>query len=566
MFTLCDSTTPKDLYTSMLHLLVDLRDAHGYDTIKAIHLTNDKNHPYVRIGCSKTGGGDIAEYSYMLNIRSFEKSFFSLLCAEKKTVVFTGTGTKEKTQKYAPIDPTAKTEVYFPVLEEDSDEVIGCVYLGLASEMEPDIASFMADYRLDLLRHIIAIMYKETVNPNQIVTFLRLFDEFLMKNNPHMLRHHFNVAFLCCKIADEMGLSLQEKDNLYFACLLHDIGEIYINSSLLNKKGKLSEREYKIEKNHVVYGSNLIRQISMNEPNREGIVSAILQHHERYDGTGYPQGLKGRGISLFARMIAVADAVDSMISKRSYKTAKTRDETIKDLKMNKGKQFDPRIVDLMIKALYERTSGKLKIKEMPILIAALGTVDNVKTGLMQGMLIPKREYYEFHPAYLSDIDSVEWAANTELKLYYVANQDVYELNARLAEIKNGIIYLKEMESRFAMISYSLFWELPGVIDLDGERFHPIKTTRISGDALTFVASDDVAIAVETNKEYKICITFDKDDPETLIGTIMQRFTIGSDSLFFFSFEDAQEAVKERIFRRIVRKQADLKVSYLFDSN
>ena len=166
---------------------------------------------------------------------------------------------------------------------------------------------------------MISKLYRDTKSKSNILSILKLFDDFLIKNNPHMLKHHYNVAHWAMKVAQELGMSPKEKTDLHYACLLHDIGEIYISGDILNKKEKLTEKEYQIERNHVFYGANLVKQILDEDSDKEIISKIILAlHHERYDGKGYPNRLKGKEIMLRAGSYAVAECGGFHASKRSY--------------------------------------------------------------------------------------------------------------------------------------------------------------------------------------------------------------------------------------------------------
>lgn len=555
----------RDPFEILKDLLLEFRNAYHFEKIKAMHFTQDKDHPYVRISCTLEHRVNQVDYNYMFTIDNFDRSFFRLMCDEKKLVIYS-VDQKGEDKGLMPLDEHAKYEVYYPLFDPEDDEVIGCIYLCSLFEVKFNRERFISDYRLSIINYMISKLYRDTKSKSNILSILKLFDDFLIKNNPHMLKHHYNVAHWAMKVAQELGMSPKEKTDLHYACLLHDIGEIYISGDILNKKDKLTEKEYQIEHNHVFYGANLVKQILDEDSDKEIISKIILQHHERYDGKGYPNGLKGKEIELRSRIICVADAVDSMLSKRSYRAARSLDETIQELRANKGTQFDPNIVDIMIKLMYERSAAKLNLRHVPILVAALSVATKDENRLIQGTLIPEENFYEFHPIYASDLEVIDWEEPPQLKLFYVANQDIYEYNADLLEVKNGIVYLSNLESTYSMLSYSLFWELEGLLYINDSSFIQIKGSRLSGDALSFIASEEIADTIKLNKRYTIVLFFENDEPETVTGRVTQQFRTGSDYLYFFTFEKLPESTKERIIRRIVRKQADLRLSFLFDSN
>jgi HD-GYP domain-containing protein (c-di-GMP phosphodiesterase class II) len=152
-----------------------------------------------------------------------------------------------------------------------------------------------------------------------------------------------------------MGLHLEEIEVVKYAGLLHDIGRIGIDESILVKTDALTQKEYEALKKHPVIGANILKDVNFLEKE----IPLVLYHHERYDGNGYPQGLKGREIPLGARILAVADAYDAMTTDRGFKRRMSEQEAIEELKQGKQTQFSPEIVDAFIRVLQGRNrSGK----------------------------------------------------------------------------------------------------------------------------------------------------------------------------------------------------------------
>ena len=156
--------------------------------------------------------------------------------------------------------------------------------------------------------------------------------------------HSERVADIAVSIGIAMGLSNREITSLKKAGLLHDIGKISTPHILLDKPGKLTDEEFRIIQEHPVKGAHILEPIT---PYRE-IIPGVLQHHERFDGRGYPHGISGREISLYARIIAVADTFDAMVSDRPYRRGKSREFVIDDIRQQAGHQFDPIVVEAFL--------------------------------------------------------------------------------------------------------------------------------------------------------------------------------------------------------------------------
>jgi diguanylate cyclase (GGDEF)-like protein/putative nucleotidyltransferase with HDIG domain len=173
--------------------------------------------------------------------------------------------------------------------------------------------------------------------------------------DPYTKEHSQNVSVCAVEIARAMALEDSEIEIIKYAGLLHDVGKIAVDQAVLTKKEHLTKEEFELLKKHPVIGVNILKDIRFLEKE----IPIILHHHERWDGGGYPHGLKGREIPLGARILAVADAYDAMTCGRGYKDKIPMDSVIKELAAGSGTQFSPDIVDVFIDVL-----AKKKAKEI----------------------------------------------------------------------------------------------------------------------------------------------------------------------------------------------------------
>lgn len=162
--------------------------------------------------------------------------------------------------------------------------------------------------------------------------------------------HSQRVSQYSMMVASSLMLDRKVRDDLLAAAMLHDVGKIGISDGILGKPGPLTEHEIKIVRDHPSKGVEILKPIKQFE----SILPAILHHHENYDGSGYPHGLAGENIPLLARIIAVADSYDAILSVRPYRAASSHDWALKELRQCAGKQFDPVIVDAFDKSDSER--------------------------------------------------------------------------------------------------------------------------------------------------------------------------------------------------------------------
>ncbi|HLG23247.1 MAG TPA: diguanylate cyclase, partial [Candidatus Manganitrophaceae bacterium] len=169
--------------------------------------------------------------------------------------------------------------------------------------------------------------------------------------SPYTRGHTDGVTQYAILLADALNLSEEEKESLRLASLLHNIGMVSVPDTLLNKPGPLSIEEQKIIQAHPGLAQMLIK----GSTKLESVLPAILYHHERYDGGGYPNGLKGEEIPFLARVLGAVEAYHAMISVRPYRPKMTEEEAIAELRRNAGSQFDPRVVEVFVNLMSARS-------------------------------------------------------------------------------------------------------------------------------------------------------------------------------------------------------------------
>lgn len=175
-------------------------------------------------------------------------------------------------------------------------------------------------------------------------------------NNSFNNGHSKRVAEYAKAIARRIGKSKEEQQEIYYAGLLHDVGKMRIPDKIINKPGKLTEDEYGVVKLHPMVGYHMVKNISKNNH----IADAAKWHHERYDGTGYPNGLRGDKIPEIARIIGVADAYDAMTSDRSYRRKLSPEKVRAEIEAGAGSQFDPRIAGIMMEIMEEENTSRCR--------------------------------------------------------------------------------------------------------------------------------------------------------------------------------------------------------------
>lgn len=217
-------------------------------------------------------------------------------------------------------------------------------------------------YTIHIIRDIIKHQQQEELDKRKknieemSLQLMQMLSTTIEAKDEYTKGHSHRVAEYSVLIARELGWNEKELSNLKNAAHLHDIGKIAIPDTILNKPSKLSEEEFSIIKEHTIIGANILKNISLIDHVQE----IVRNHHERYDGNGYPDGLKGKEIPLHARIVTVADSYDAMSSQRIYRNQLPPEKIIQELENNKGTQFDPEITDIFLKLLRE---DRIHVKE-----------------------------------------------------------------------------------------------------------------------------------------------------------------------------------------------------------
>ncbi|MFH1950914.1 MAG: HD domain-containing phosphohydrolase [Pseudomonadota bacterium] len=179
---------------------------------------------------------------------------------------------------------------------------------------------------------------------------IQVISSIVEMRDPYTAGHQQRVTTLACAIATEMGLPEDKIDGLRMAGVIHDLGKIAVPAEILSKPGEITEPEFGIIKTHPQAGNDILKDIEFPWP----IAEIVYQHHERMDGSGYPQGLSGENTLLEARILAVADVVEAMASHRPYRPALSTDKALDEIQQNRGTLYDTVVGDACVKLFMEK--------------------------------------------------------------------------------------------------------------------------------------------------------------------------------------------------------------------
>ncbi|MBU0593860.1 MAG: PAS domain S-box protein [Gammaproteobacteria bacterium] len=221
----------------------------------------------------------------------------------------------------------------------------------LLEELAGDLAFGILTLRNDLKRQEAEVARTRTLEQlrEAMEDTIGIIAATLEQRDPYTAGHQRRVAQLGVAIANELGLSKEETEGIHFGGLIHDLGKISVPAEILSKPGKLTQIEFELIKAHAQTGYEIVKEIDFPWP----VADMVHQHHERLDGSGYPQGLKGEEITLGARILAVADVVEAMTSHRPYRPSLGIEPALEEITRNRGMFYDPDAVDACIKLFRE---------------------------------------------------------------------------------------------------------------------------------------------------------------------------------------------------------------------
>jgi putative nucleotidyltransferase with HDIG domain len=251
--------------------------------------------------------------------------------------------------------PVSWSRIILPLV--DHEDVIGLLNIGstrpdafgdeeinFLTEIAGDIVVGFRMMRLEAdLRQSVVSMGKTIENTIDALTLV------LSKRDPYTANHQQRVSMLAHAIAKKLGLAEKISEGIRVAGSLHDIGKVYVPAEILSKPSKLTEGEFNIMKTHAQVSYDIIKSINFPWP----VAPAVLQHHERMNGSGYPNGLSGDAIALSARILAVADVVEAMSSHRPYRPALGVDKALAEIKLNMGVLYDSKVAGACISLIEE---------------------------------------------------------------------------------------------------------------------------------------------------------------------------------------------------------------------
>lgn len=451
---------------------------------------------------------------------------------------------------------------FFLAIYNGNDQLVGLIYGAVDSVHQSAIIDYLNNKaHMMLLHHTMMMMCEKYAVYNRLFFSVNSYMEILSVKDKNMPFHMTNVANLCLKLAKKSKLNVKDTVNLYIAALMHDIGKLYLPDELLNNKKKYSYDEYEMIKSHSEKSADMAKSELSNIPVLKKVPEIIRSHHERYDGSGYPDGLKEDQIPKLSRYLMIADSVDAMLTHRHYKKQKNRTHVIKELRTCSGTQFDPELVPIMIDVLKESRRqydiasvvGTNYIHEVA-LTYFYENIHHVVT--LQGSLVmqKKKGKLMLNDAFEHDVKKIEGA---RLCFFYL--NDIFEYSVSITRSAGEQLILENFNFEPLEEQFALSWRMRAPIYYHKNKRWNAHVVKIGGSScvLEIAQKDKEEILLDRMKKIYIPVQLKVESFNEFVeieGRIMQFFDFGDKLIAVIKYLGVQNNRREYLMRGLFKKQ------------
>lgn len=429
------------------------------------------------------------------------------------------------------------------------------------SQQERIINHFYDKTRMMLLENTVNSLCQKFSSYNRLFFTVNNYLEILSVKDRNMPSHITNVANLCLKMAQKAKLSVLDTVKLYIAALLHDIGKLYIPDEIINNNKKYSYHEYEVVKEHAKRSAEMAKSELSDLPLLNDVPQIIQCHHERFDGSGYPEALVGDKIPYLSRYLMLADSVDAMLTHRFYKKQKDRKSVIKELQDCSGSQYDSKLVPIMIQVLKE-SRNKYNIEE----VVGTNYIHNVALSYfyenfnhvetLMGSLVMQRNKGKFilNKPFEQDVHKVEGA---KICFYYL--NDIYEYGIDIKRNTKDQLIINRFNFEPLEEQFALTWRLKTSMYFNKSMRWDANIIKIGGSSLVFEVKSKYLNDVLKEKKNPLIVPIhfkieELDEFIEIECKLMQHFVFDDKTVMFTKYIDVKDNKKEKLIRALFKKQ------------
>lgn len=380
--------------------------------------------------------------------------------------------------------------------------------------------------------------------------------EIINAKEPYLIGTLYAISYWAVKIAKYLRLPAKDIQKLQLVTLMHDLGKIYIDDKILNKKGKLTPLEYEIMKTRVVHSYEIALKLAQLYE-LEDIPQIILGYQERMDGNGYPNGIKGENIPTLSKILLVAKALVSMLTNTQYRKAKPIDEIINEFKIFSNTQFDAGVAEAAILLLiYEKDEYNDCFEGIGNYVTVNITLKNHDSDIltMWGNIRKNGMAYIFSP--VGRIPEVKFHQIAGCNIYLNINERIYHFKPVLQEILSNKILMSDIRIQNDEKSFSIKWFLDGMFISKAREPYNIFISLVGGDYLDFYVFHAEISEPIINGIVKIKLHDGKDT--FLPGIVIFRQQLDDKVFYRFKYTNVPGSVSREVFSSIFRKQLEIR--------
>lgn len=436
----------------------------------------------------------------------------------------------------------------------------------LKYEELPDINKFCNDFNFDYFEHFQFHIQTVANNYEKLFYIVDIFTDMLSKRDKYMPYHMSNVAIWCNKIADKLEVSERDHIVLYVSALLHDIGKMFIPENIINKPSKLTSEEYALVKEHPEKSESILRSILYGMSFFNEVPSIVRHHHEYFDGGGYPDSLFGENIPYLSRILTLADGIDAMLSRRTYKEPMSVPEIIREISIKSGIQYDPIVADAAIEVIEEAKTfvdvnamSHINFISNASLSFYIKDYDNLKS-ISGNLIIKNKEAMFIFDSDKHISEDVELSKVHKPTIGFFGSNDFYEFSCDISNKNHNSMKVHNLNFIPTDTYFSIYLLKPIKVISKNKTFDA-ELIKFGGDTSVIRFKNMAEIDIEKNIDDMVVVKFDEEIiTETRVSEINCRmikfFNSGNEYTGIFQYIEISSTQRDSILRFLFRKQLE----------
>lgn len=539
----CAGRTLKDIMQEVL-------ESDNYDIIKIFCVDSSSQAVYESNSIDKSSI-DLEEDAF-----SYERleKIILLLTAVGDTVVFNQNQNVYCKQNYDKINKQFSIEIFVPIFDYNS-ETAGFIYLAKKDGLPAGLSQPKITNGINQLIHMMEkniLSFK--INQSLYDTVL-LMCEIINAKEPYLIGNLYAISYWAGKIAKYLKLPAGDVQKLQLVTLMHDLGKIYIDDKILNKKGKLTAQEYEVMKTRVMHSYEIALKLSQLYE-LDDIPQIILSYQERIDGKGYPNGITGDNIPILSKILLVSKALVSMLTNTQYRNAKPIDEIIQEFKIYSNTQFDAAVAEAAILLLiYEKDEYKDCFEGIGNYVTMNIVLEGNDSGItLWGNMRKTGKTYAFSP--VGKIPDFEFGKVKSSDIYLNINERIYHFKPVMQKLSLNKLVMSDIKIQNQDKSVAIKWFMEGIFI--PKATGPIKVfiTLFGGDFLDFYVFH--AQVPDPLVSGIVLISLIEGKDTQLPGVIVFRQQLDDKVFYRFKYENVPSSVSREVFSGIFRKQLEVR--------